>query len=382
LKRTAEVVVIGAGIQGTSVAYHLARRGMTDVVVVEMGTIGSGSSGRSAAMLVHHTFSRTHWDLLRISLAAYRRFEEELEVDPGLRSIGRLRLVTHRLATETPYTEPRAGYGSTCEVLDTSQIDALVPGLFLEDVAFGLYNPEDAVLDPHAVYRGYASWARRQGVEICEGVKAICVQIRSGQVVGVVTSDGVISAPRLVNAAGPWAREVGTWAGLDLPIANFKRHIFFVTPPPPPPFDAERPFLQDLDLEWYCRREGPGLIIGIGNSPSDPGDTMIDRSLLPEVVERILHRAPTMAEARITNGWVGLRSLTPDDDPIVGEAATIGGLFNCCGWGGHGVMHAPAGGLLTAELITDGRATSADVAGFRLERFAHRLTPHDNVSIL
>jgi len=367
MKETAEVVIIGAGIQGTSVAYHLARKGMTDVIVVEMNTIGSGSSGRSAAMIVRNVSRSTRLALTRISWEAYQCFGEELGVEPGYEPIGYLGLVTHRQAQAH---EVQRDVDFPSRVLDPKEIDELLPGLYLEDVAFGLYKPESGLVDPHSIYTAYATAARRLGVRIYEGVEATGLKIQNGRVSGVEPTAGVIATPRLVNAAGFRSRQVGAWAGLDLPIINLKRHIFFVTALVPP-FTGPIPFVHDLEADWYFRREGPGLIMGMGKSPSNEEDPKVAWPFLQEVVEYALYRAPSLAEARVMRdrSWAGLRPVTPDEDPILGEAPSLPGFFNCCGWGGHGVMHAPAGGLLTAELIVDGKVTSGDIIPFLVDRF-------------
>jgi sarcosine oxidase subunit beta len=363
-------VVIGAGIQGTSVAYHLARKGLTDVVVVEMKTIGSGSSGRSAAMICHLTLSPATLALTVLSMQAYLRFEEQLGADPGYIPIGYLGLVTHSMAEELRpyYAEIQRDMGVTSQVLDRDSIDELVPGLYLDDVAFGLYTPQDGLLDPHRIYMAYAAAARRMGVAIEEGVRATGLKVNRGRLAGVETTAGLIATPCVVNAAGFGARRVAAWAGENLPITNLKRHVFVTEAVPA--YRGVMPFVQDLEAEWYFRREGPGLILGMGKTPSEEEDPQVEWSFLEQVIERALYRAPLLAEARVVRGWAGLRPLTPDDDPILGPSAALEGLYHCCGWGGHGVMHAPAGGVLTAERIVDGAAVSADIAPFRVERFA------------
>lgn len=365
---TADLVIVGAGIQGTSIAYHLARRGLTDVIVLEMNTIGSGSSGRSASMITHHSFQRARLDLIKISREAYCRFEKELGADPGYKPIGYLRLVTQEQAERLPYSDAQSEFGAPSQILEHREIDKLIPGLNLDDIAFGLYNEDDGLLDPHSIYSAYAKAARRLGVQIHEGVKATGLEVQGGRVDAVKTTEGAIDTPRIVNAAGFRARHVSTWASLSLPIVNLKRHIFYITQPQT--WDSHSiPFVHDLAADWYFRQEGEGLIMGMGETPSDEEDPKVDWSFLEEVVEQALYRAPVFATQQVIRGWAGLRPVTPDGNPILGEAPTLSGFFNCCGWDGHGVMHAPAGGLLTAELIVDNKTTSGDITPFLVERF-------------
>jgi sarcosine oxidase subunit beta len=383
MKNTAEVVIIGGGIQGISLAYHLARRGLTDVCLLEMKDLGSGSSGRSAAIIGHAFPSENCLPLTELSFAALMRFQDELDADPGYEPSGCL-----LLAGDQDAPDPSTGFGAQpnhsghclrrrhallqsrgviSHLVDRETISHLTPGLNLENIEMGLYGPRDGVLDPHSIMMAYAHHARRLGVEFAEGVKATGLQIEGDRVGGVHTTAGFVSTHRVVNAAGFRACEVGTWAGMDLPITNLKRHIFVTGPIPT--YSQSIPFTYEVEVAWYMRREGPGLLIGMGAVECDEEDPQVDWSFLDVVADHSMYRAPALAEAEIKTGWAGLRPITPDDDPILGEASHLRGFFNDCGWGGHGVMNAPAAGMVLAELIVDGETTSADISRFRAERF-------------
>ena len=375
MRNIAEVVIIGGGIQGISLAYHLARRGLTDVCLVEMKDLGSGSSGRSAAIVGHAFPTENCLPLIELSFAALMRFQDELDADPGYEPIGCLLLAG---AQGAPDPSMGSGHclrrhallqsrGIESHLVDRATISRLTPGLSLEGIEVGLYGPRDGMVDPHSIMMAYAHHARRLGVELAEGVKATGLQIEGDRVVGVHTTAGFIATYRVVNAAGFRAREVGAWAGMDLPITNLKRHIFVTGPIAT--YSRSIPFTYEVEVAWYMRREGPGLLIGMGAVESDEEDPQVDWSFLDVVAEHSMHRAPALAEAEIKNGWAGLRPITPDDDPILGEASHLRGFFNDCGWGGHGIMHAPAAGMVLAELIVDGETTSADISRFRAERF-------------
>jgi sarcosine oxidase subunit beta len=172
----------------------------------------------------------------------------------------------------------------------------------------------------------------------------------------------------VVNAAGFRARQVAAWAGLDLPITNLKRHIFVTGPVPA--YSEPIPFTYEVEGPWYMRREGPGLLIGMGGVECDEEDPQVDWSFLDAVIEHSIHRAPPLEEAGVKTAWAGLRPVTPDDDPILGPVPHLQGFYSDCGWGGHGIMNAPAAGMAMAEWIAEGEATSLDIRCFRAERFA------------
>lgn len=368
MKTMAEAVIIGGGIQGTSLAYHLAQRGLTDVCLVEMNELGSGSTGRSASVIGHLSPRKDCLPLTELSFVSYMRFRDELDADPGYKSIGYLMLAgTQSAPTLRHHHQTLQRRAIESYLVDKDAINDLTPGLNLEGIEVGLYSPLGGNLDPHSIVMAYAQGARRLGVQIFQGVKATGLKIERERLLGVHTTAGFIATSRVVNAAGCHAREVGAWASMALPIRNMKRHIFVTAPVSL--YSRSIPFTYEYEVGWYIRREGPGVLIGMGAVESDEEDPQVDWSFFDVVGEHIMHRAPVLADAEIENAWAGLRPMTPDEKPILGQAPHLPGFFNDCGWDGHGVMHAPIGGLLMAELILDGKATSADVSPFRLERF-------------
>jgi len=366
---TAGVVIIGGGIQGLSLAYHLTRLGVTGVRLIEARTLGSGSSGRSATIIGHGFPVEEDLALTRLSFAAVGRFQEELGADPGYEPIGCLLLAG---PDEAPSLRRRRALlqrlGVDSALLTGDDILRLTPALNLDGIDVALHVPRDGSIDPHSMMQAYAHHARRQGAVLVEEVRVTGLQVQSGQVVGVETTADPISTPCVVNAAGFRAREVASWAGMSLPITNLKRHIFVTGPVAA--YARPIPFTYEAGVAWYMRREGPGLILGMGAVESDEEDPQVDWSFLDQVIEQSLCRAPALADAGVKTAWAGLRPVTPDDRPILGEASHLHGFYNDCGWGGHGVMHAPAGGQALAELIAHGQAEAFDLALYRAERFA------------
>jgi sarcosine oxidase subunit beta len=369
MRRTADVVIIGGGIQGLSLAYHLAKLGVTDVGLVEMNTLGSGSSGRSAAIIGYVFPSARSLPLVQQSFSALMRLATELGADPGYQPIGCLLLAN---ASNAPSLHRRhallEALGEESYLLAPEGISSLTPGLYLEDIKVGLYSPGAGFLDPHSIMMAYAGHARHLGVELVEEVRAVGLQIRGDRLVGVSTTAGTIATPCVVNAAGFGARQVAAWAGLHLPITNLKRHIFVIEPVPL--YSRVFPFTYEVGVEWYVRREGPGLLLGMGAVECNEEDPQVDWAFLDEVIDHSLYRAPALADARVKTGWAGLRPITPDDDPILGPVAHLRGFLNDCGWGGHGIMTAPAAGLALAELLVHGHTDVIDIGAFCAERFA------------
>ncbi len=368
MKPTADVVIIGGGIQGLSLAYYLASKGVSDVVLVEKNALGSGSSGRSAAIIGLAFPSERCLPLTRWSHAALLRFEEELGASPDYQPIGCLLIAG---AQGAPDLRRRHALlqklGVESHLLSPEEILRLTPGLNLEGIEMGLYNPNEGNIDPHSIMMAYAGQARRRGVQLVEGVQATGLQIERGRVAAVHTTAGTIATPCVVNAAGAQARQVAAWAGVELPITNLKRHILVTGPVPA--YSQPIPFTYEVEQPWYMRREGPGLLIGMGATASDEEDPQVDRAFLDVLIEHSIYRAPPLAEAGVKTAWAGLRPITPDDDPILGPARHLHGFWYDCGWGGHGIMNAPAAGAALAEWIVEGKPATVDISRFDPERF-------------
>jgi sarcosine oxidase subunit beta len=374
--RTASVVVIGGGVVGCSIAYHLARRGVRDVVVLERETVGSGTTSKAAGGIRAQFPTETEIRFSLESLRVLESFQEEFGVDPGFRRIGYLFLVQDQadLAGFEERIRLQRGLGVDVRVITPKEAQAIVPALHVDDLVAAVWGPRDGLAGPAEVTAGFAGRARALGVRILEGVETTGVRRVGDRVTGVETSGGTIETPVAVNAAGPAAARVGRLAGLVLPVYPRRRHIFYTDPFPELPGPV--PITTDRASGFYFRKEmeqvllSPGDVQDIGEDRSAP----VEWSMMEETVAKAVHRLPVIERARIAGGWAGLRPLTPDDHAILGWAPGLTGFFLAVGWGGHGFQHAPPTGRLVAEWIVDGHP-SMDLSLFDPGRFGDGRTP-------
>jgi sarcosine oxidase subunit beta len=351
-----------------SAAYHLAKRGITDVVVVEKEFIGAGSSGRSASMIMLQMDGETKIKLCQYCMDRYMEFEGELGGDPEYDPIGTLLLADASVAEHArQQAELRQRLGAETHILAPEEINDYAPLVNVEDLEFGVWGPQDGGVEAQSIMLGYRDGARRLGGQVKQGVAATGIVVEGECVAAVETTEGRIDTPVVVNAAGADARAVAAWVGLDLPIDNRTRSIY-VTAPFPQVADSH-PFTYDVARQWYYRKEGPGVLIGMGVEKGRSAADAINTDLLPDVIDVAIHRVPALAEARIQSGWTGIRPLTPDNLPILGPVKGLDGYVNDCGWGGEGVMLAPVGGQLIAEFIADGATSTFALEPFQLARF-------------
>jgi len=371
-KKTAEVVIIGGGIMGVSAAYNLAKRGVSDLVVLEKDLLAQASTGLSVGGIRQQFSNPANIRLSQESVRVYERFEDEFSADIRFRQVGYIFLAQMEETWKDflSAVETQRQHDVPVEVLSPDDIKKRWPYLNVDDLKGGTFGPKDGYADPYLAAMGFANSARKLGVRIEEKTKVTGINIEAGRVHGVETAKGSISAPAVVNVAGPWGGEVARMAGPDLPVKPYRRQVFITKS-----FDAipkPVPMIIDQDVTFYFRGEEPGIIMGMSNLDEPSSFNLnVDRDFLEKVIEAAIRRAPLLEKAEILRGWGGLYTITPDDNPIIGEAPGVTGLFSAIGFSGHGFQQAPAVGLILSQLILDGQ-TNFDLNPFSYDRFGKK----------
>ena len=366
----AEVVIVGGGVLGASIAYHLAQKGVRDVVVLERDRLGSGSTSRNAGGVRLQFSTEINVRLSQRSLPHWERFADETGVDPQFKQVGYLFLITADRDVD-PFERSLALWsrlGVPAKRLDAREVHALFPDIKVDDVRFATYCAKDGHLDPTSLLNGYVARAREKGAKFHEGEAVTAIDRDAGRVSAVRTPARTIATPTVIDAAGPWAGEVAKLAGIGLPITPLRRQVFVTDPVPG--LAEEFPLTVEMATSFYFHRESGGVLMGMADPADKPGfDDAVNWDFLPAVVERALERMPALERANVKTGWAGFYEDTPDKHPILGHIASVPGFISAAGFSGHGLMHAPAAGEAIAELVVDGR-TTLDISALSFERFA------------
>jgi len=375
---------------GASAAYHLTRLGITDVVIVEREPmLGMGSTGRNAGGVRHQFSTEANVRLSIESISLFERFRAEIGYEIDFHQDGYLFLLSTGTALESfrRSAEMQRGLGVEVELMGPDEAARLAPGLRVDGVTGATYCARDGICDPNGVTQGFAKAAQSAGARILRETEATGISVDGGRVAAVQTSRGAISTRCVLNAAGPWARDVGRMAGLEVPVYPYRRHIFIteaiasvsvasgVAVPP------SHIMVIDFESTFYFHREGGGVLFGMSDA-SEPSsyDTGVNWEFLERVTPIAVKRLPALAEAPIAHAWAGLYEVTPDAMPIIGEASQVEGFFTVAGFSGHGFQHCPAAGRIIAETVVRGVPSGIDPSPFSPDRFS-KLTsqPETNV---
>lgn len=381
LPNTADIVIIGGGVMGASAAYHLAQRGIKNIVLLEKEEFfGTGATGRCAGGVRYQFSTGINVKLSMESLPMIERFKDEIGQDINYRQCGYLLVATNEKdkAEFKHNVELQNKLGVQTQLLSGDEVRARLPLMRFEDAIAGTYNPKDGLVDPNSVVAGYISAAQKLGVKAFTQAGVTGIAASGDKISSVETASGAIQTRRILNAAGPWASQIGEMAGVQLPIVPVRRQMFTTTPMPQVPNDF--PFVIDFAKSLYFHREGEGLLIGMSNQNEKPGyDQNVDEDFELDNLEAAIERMPIVEKAGRISHWAGLYEVTPDAHPIFG-ATPLDGFYVCAGFSGHGFMHGPVAGKLMAEFITDGAYKTLDVSMLDLARFTEgRLIREYNV---
>jgi glycine/D-amino acid oxidase-like deaminating enzyme len=374
---TADVVIVGGGITGTSAAAQLAARGLR-VVLVEKRFLAAGSSGKSSAIIRQHYSNQVTARMALYSLRVFQNFADAVGGDAGFVQTGFAMIVgvKDRAGLEENVQLQR-GVGVNTRVVSADELRALEPGLALTDEAVAAYEPEGGYADPAATVMSFGEMAKRHGAQIWQQARVTKVATQNGRVVGVETTRGEISAPNVVNCANAWAPQLGATMGVELPIRAERHQV--ATFQRPPDLAVAHLTAGDLLNDIYYRPEGARLTLVGSVDPHhgteiepDAYNEAADYEFIEDAAQRVRSAYPSMEQALSKGGWSGIYGVTPDWHPIIDEVPSGSGFFVAAGFSGHGFKLGPAVGVMIADMVTRAATPTAqlDRALFRYARFA------------
>ena len=377
----AETVIIGGGVIGASVAYHLTESGAKDVLVLDRAhSLGEGSTGKATGGVRAQFETDINIRMSLYSVDFFQSWEHDAEYDPK----GYLFLATNNLHLDylnrTGERQRELGYEGV-HLVTQDEIAKLVPGMNVEDLVGGSFGPRDGFINPLSVLEGFVVGANSRGARFVPGVEVKKIDVKYGRVTRVETNNGYIDCERVVVAAGAWSATVVAGIGIDLPVKPQRRQIVWAEAPKP--LRADLPMVIDLKDGFHFRRaqdfthgaaeQDPCAVLFAYPDPDEPVSfsTKFDNEFLLKVGDLAAYRAPFLNGSHIVyeRCRAGLYENTPDHHPILGPC-DIEGLYFATGFSGHGVMHSPATGRALAEIILEGQASFMDVTSLSLARFA------------
>ena len=379
MNQTADAIIIGGGIHGASLAFHLTRMGLRPFIL-ERAFTASGATGRSSGLVRMHYDLEPEARLAWASFAYFRNWDDLVGGDCGFTRTGFVQILARAYADQLrANVKMQQQLGVPTLLVTAADVARLAPAFVTDDFDVAAYEPESGHADPWATTQGFLNAARAQGAVLVQDCRVTAVTTTpapdhpAGRVTGVRTTQGDFHAPIVVNAAGPWAREVGAMAGLELPIDTWRHDTLFIRRPPA--LGPSHPTVIDMANSMYFRPETGGLtLVGLednnplGLSPDGDADHAAP-DFVERAVERICRRIPQMEQGSFHSAHSGFDGITPDQRAILGAAGPEG-FYLACGFSGTGFKIAPAVGACLTELIVEGAARTVAIAPFALERFA------------
>ncbi len=371
---TADIVILGAGVIGASIAFHLAQRKAGKILVIDKGHVGQGGSGRSSALVRMHYSYPPEVQLALVSLHMFQNWRDLVGAEGDFRKTGFVRIV-HPGESDLlkQNVDMQRKLGVNVRLIDRHELKELEPDWQVDEVELAAYEPDSGYGDGAGVANDFLTRARELGVSYSSKTQAVEFLIENGRVRGIRTDQGEIAAPVVVAATGPWTRPLFQKIGIDLPIETEYHQVAILKNAP----DMEGggcACIDSVSATYFRSDAHDKFLIGdfYGQRPADP-DNFPQRASddgLEEIIERASRRIPKLENAEVMRGVTGVYDMTPDSRPLLGKVSGVTGLHICAGFSGMGFKISPAIGLVMSELLLDGRGKTVDISSFCPGRFA------------
>jgi sarcosine oxidase subunit beta len=372
MTNTADVLIIGAGVHGASLAFHLSQRGLK-VIVLEKKFLAAGATGRSSGLVRMHYDVRQDTELAWVSFQYFRNWKDRVGGDCGFTRTGFIQIVAPS-DTETlkANVAMHQEIGVPVMLIKADDVKRLAPSFNADDIELAAYEPESGYAMPSDTAGAMMNAARQKGARLVQDCAVTGVLVNGGKAAGVQTAQGEFSGPVVVNAAGAWAGAFNKMVGLDLPYDTWRHDTMFVARPPQ--VGPSHPTVIDFANEMYFRPEGNLTLVGLedgnplGESPDSDSEHAKD-GFVERGIDRLCRRIPIMENGALHSAHGGYDGITPDQHPLLG-AAGPDGFYLDCGFSGTGFKISPAVGLCMSELILDGKSKTVDLSIYAPLRFA------------
>lgn len=373
MNQTYDAIVIGAGVMGASIAFHLAERGLK-TAIIERKVTASGATGHSSGLV------RMHYDLAAESELTFKSYQiyfsnwkERVGGECGFQKTGFMQIAKREHEDKLRgNVANQQKIGINTSVITVDEVRKLFPDLVTEHFDFAAYEPDSGYADATLTTNSFIDAAKRHGAALIQNCEVTAIHTAGGKVTGVSTDKGELAAPMVVNAAGAWAKHVASLADIAVPLETWTHDVAFLHRPPSL---GRIPACIDDVINCYYRPEGSALILAAGEDeslrgePPDAEDQTPTPTFLEKLIDQMVQRIPKIEESGLHSIHVGRDGITPDQRAIY-SGTDLSGFYLACGLSGTGFKTSPAAGASMAELILDGKPKTVDITPFRFERFA------------